>query len=279
MSPHKTVAYQGEEGAFSYLCAKKVFDAGAVFIGTKTFSDAFALLQKGQVDYAILPIENSIVGSIYEVYDELSLQNLSIIGESYYRVHHCLLVAGPTEIQNIKKVISHPKALGQCTKYLSRFPWIEKVEFYDTAGSAKYLASQAKALDTACIASCEAGEIYGLTSLAENIEDTSHNYTRFLAIAKEEKKETGNKATILFTLEHKVGALAKVLYLLQKEGINITKLESRPIIDKPFAYRFTIDCEKKEHLPLALSHCMEEMKPWTTSLQLLGLYEADTWIL
>jgi len=281
MSDQRRVVYQGEKGAFSHLCAKAHFGDSAEYIGEKTFLDVFSSLKTDRADYGLLPIENSLVGSIHEVYDLLGQFGFCIVAEEYRRIHHCLLCNPSTlskedRMRVLDKVISHPKALGQCEQFLAAFPKIEKVIYYDTAGSAKDL-SLSKEENVACIASKEAADIYNLQVLYENIEDDEENYTRFFVITKkplQESQKKGNKVTLMLTLPHQSGALADLLDVLKKHELNLTKIESRPLIGKAFEYIFYIDFESPHLTENKTKIVLEKIRPKTTSLQLLGCYEA-----
>jgi prephenate dehydratase len=237
----KTIVYQGIKGSFSYLTAVKRWGEGNHFLGMNTFREVFEAVAEDLADAAVIPIENSLAGSIYENYDGLIQHNLSIGGEAHTKIEHCLLGLG--DVENLKKVFSHPKALEQCTVFLRAHPQIKSVVHADTAGSAADVAAWGDPT-IASIASLECAELYGLKVLRAQIEDEPNNYTRFLFVEKGSPQiEKANKCSLSFTLEHTPGKLAGVLQHLSQHGMNLMKIESRPIKTKPFEYVFYVDVE------------------------------------
>jgi prephenate dehydratase len=219
----------------------------------------------------MIPIENSLAGSIHQNYDLLLRHDLYIIGEYLLRVQHCLIALPGVKKEEIKKAISHPQALGQCAAYL-RALGIKPEQGYDTAGSVKLL-KESGARDTAAIASHRAAEIYEMQILEEGIEDNSENYTRFLAISKTaaEGPEGESKTSIVFTLKNQPGALFKALSVFALRGISLTKLESRPIQGRPWEYLFYVDlaaARDEVHCTRALAHLGE----FAPMLRTLGTY-------
>ncbi len=228
-----TITYQGVLGAFSYITAVKLFGEDQNYKAASTFKEAFDYVNDGEADYAVLPIENSLIGSIFENYDLLNAYEMLIIGEHYMRIEHCLLVLPCLSVlKDVKKVLSHPKALQQCTDFFRNHPWIEAVVHIDTAAAAKEVADR-KDPAYAAIASAFAGEFYGLKMIERGIEDDIQNYTRFIILAKKEMiLETAvedDKCSLVMRLRHQPGTLANALELFGKYGFNLTKIESRPI--------------------------------------------------
>lgn len=231
----KRCLYQGVKGCYSYLAAQK-FNREFDLIGKKTFAEVFL------EDYGIIALENTIVGSIYENYDLLKEHGHTIIGETSLKIEHSLLSVSD-DLAQIKRVYSHPKALEQCARFFKCYPHIEKVVHFDTAGAAFDIAKRQNP-EEAAIASEQAGKLYGLNILAEKIQDYEDNYTRFALISrKAEKVEKGGKCSLMFTLEHKKGALASVLDAFYQLNLNLTKIESRPLKTRPFEYVFYVDLE------------------------------------
>lgn len=270
----KTIAYQGEQGAYSYLTAVKAFGEEPLYIGMRTFKEVFDLLHNGQADYAVIPIENSLVGSIYENYDLLNRYEAPIIAEHYTKIEHCLLAAHAVPLKNIKKVFSHPKALEQCKGFFSKHPWMEAIAYWDTAGAAAEIAERSDP-DCAAIASAQAGKIYKLNILKDNIEDDPQNYTRFVTIAKRGRAlHQADKISLSMHLKHAPGSLAKVLNKLGTQGMNLSKIESRPLKGSPFEYIFYVDFEFHGQKVEEVLYLLSELKSEVELLKILGFYKA-----
>ena len=236
------VAYQGIEGANSELAALQ-FSADAQAIGYYSFEEAFKATLKGDCDYACLPVENSLAGSINQTYDLLTDSVLHVVGEQIVRVHHNLLAKPDVALDQVKRVYSHPQALAQCANFLRKHH-MEAVTDFDTAGAAKLLAENG-GTGKAAIATKRAADIYGLEVLAEHIEDEDFNYTRFFILGHDEIAKTAGKqkTSLVLATRHKPGSLVSCLEEFPKNSINMTKLESRPRRDKPWSYLFYIDIE------------------------------------
>jgi prephenate dehydratase len=263
------VAFQGEPGAYS---EQAVFD----YLGEvdtqpcETFEDVFAAVTSGACDSGLIPIENSLAGSIHQNYDLLLRHDLHIAGEYFLRVRHCLIGFHGVAISEIRRVISHPQALGQCAGYLRELG-VKTEPVYDTAGSVKILKSNGERT-MAAIASKRAAEIYEMHILQEGIEDNPENYTRFLEIRPEPVFPVGEaKTSIVFTLKNQPGALFKALSVFALRDIDLTKIESRPLAGKPWEYLFYIDfigALKDETARRALEHLGE----YALMLRVLGSY-------
>jgi prephenate dehydratase len=263
------VAFQGEPGAYSEQAVFNYF--GTVETRpSESFDAVFDSVIVGECDYGLIPIENSLAGSIHQNYDLLLRHDLHIVGEYLLRVQHCLIAMPGVDKDDIKKAISHPQALGQCAAYL-RGLGIKAESVYDTAGSVKMLKESA-ARDTAAIASGRAAEIYGMQILEEGIEDNPENYTRFLAIARETVQPEGEaKTSIVFTLKNQPGSLFKALSVFALRDLDLTKIESRPLQGKPWEYLFYIDfigSTDEETVRKALDHLSE----YAMMLRVLGSY-------
>lgn len=237
-----TIAYQGVAGAFSEQAALQ-FAPDAEAIGFTTFEDAFAAAVSGRCTHAVLPVENSLAGSINQTYDLLTDSVLHVVGEQVVRVHHNLLALPGTRLADVKRVYSHPQALAQCQGFLRKHGF-EAVTDYDTAGAAKLLPERGGA-GVAALASKRAAATYGLEVLAENVEDLSFNYTRFFVLAADPapRGEGPQKTSLVLATRHRPGDLVDCLVEFPKHGINMTKLESRPRRDKPWSYLFYVDLE------------------------------------
>lgn len=265
-----TIAFQGERGAYSEEALSGTWP-GAKPVPCKEFADVFAAVQEGRVDAGLVPIENSTEGSINWTYDLLLNSQLTIAGEKFLRVRHCLLAQKGTALATGLKVHSHPQALAQCRDFLHE-KGLQAVQYYDTAGAAKDLASGKIPGGSAAIASHKAAEHYGLSILAEGIEDNRNNYTRFILISKKAPVPQADfKTSIVFSTQHKPGALFRVLKAFADAQINLTKLESRPTKATPWEYVFYLDFEGSAfHAPAKT--VLEKIKPDTLMLKVLGSY-------
>lgn len=263
------VAFQGEPGAYSEQAVFGYF--GAVETEPcETFDGVFEAVTGGGSAFGLIPIENSLAGSIHQNYDLLLRHNLHIVGEYFLRVKHCLIAFPGVEKAEIRKVISHPQALGQCAGYL-RGLGVKTEPVYDTAGSVKILkASGERTL--AAVASKRAAEIYEMAIVEEGIEDNQENYTRFLAIAPQPMiPQAEAKTSIVFTLKNQPGALFKAMSVFALRDIDLTKIESRPLAGTPWNYLFYIDfvgAIQDEMIQRALSHLGE----YALMLRVLGSY-------
>jgi arogenate/prephenate dehydratase len=220
------IAYQGEPGAFSEAAARRV-DPDAQLTPCRSFEEVFDTVVAAPGSYGVLPIENSIGGSIHRNYDLLLAHDLPIVAEVELPVvHHLLAVAGAT-LDGLKRVYSHPQGLAQCERFLRTLKGVDIIATYDTAGSAKMVAD-AGLKDAAAIASARAGEVFGLVSLAASVQDFDDNITRFLVVGQTPiRTVVADKTSIVFTLPNEPGSLFKALSVFALRGIDLTKLESR----------------------------------------------------
>ena len=263
------IAFQGEPGAYS---EQAVFNAfGDVETQPcESFDVVFDSVVSDESDAGLIPIENSLAGSIHQNYDLLLRHDLHIVGEYLLRVRHCLIAMPGVAKTDIRKVISHPQALGQCAAYL-RGLGVKTESVYDTAGSVKML-KESGARDTAAIASRRAAEIYEMQILEEGIEDNDENYTRFLAISKTGTQPDGEaKTSIVFTLKNQPGALFKALSVFALRDIDLTKIESRPLQGKPWEYLFYIDFIGAAHEETARK-ALDHLSEYALMLRVLGSY-------
>lgn len=221
------IAFQGEIGAYSELAVYKHFGSNVQVKPCKLFSDVFRSVDVGEVDYGVVPVENSIEGSVNQVYDLFMEYDLKVCGEIILKIEHCLIANFNATLDSIKVVYSHPQALGQCINFLEKSGY-KPIPTYDTAGSVKLIKEQG-VTDAAAIASERAAQIYGMKILRRNISDNPDNYTRFFVLSKNEVPPSGNdKTSIIFSVKHLPGALYKALEEFASREINLTKIESRP---------------------------------------------------
>lgn len=264
------VAFQGEIGAYSEEAVYSYFTSTVKTMPCKTLHDVFNLVENGEVDCAIVPIENSLEGSVNQTYDLFIDSNLMVNGELNLRIHHCLITLPSTKLSDIDTVYSHPQALGQCRRFLESLN-CENISTYDTAGSVRMLNDK-QLKNAAAIASERAAEIYRMKILKKGIEDNPNNYTRFFLISHKDAAPSGNdKTSIVFSLKHAPGALYGALKEFALRDINLTKIESRPTKQKPWEYNFYLDFEghRKE------KRCEEALKSLTKKsafLKVLGSY-------
>ncbi len=264
------VAFQGEAGAYSEAAALAFFGAGTATLPCEGLPGVFQAVAQGRASYGVVPVENSLEGSIAQTYDLLLESPLMVAGELNLRVSHCLIANPGATLASVKRVYSHPQALGQCQAFLRKLP-VEIVPSYDTAGAVKMIKEQ-HLLDGAAVASARAAALYGMATLASAIEDYPHNYTRFFVLGEQDASPTGDdKTSLVFSVKHRPGSLYSFLGVLKENGLNLTKIESRPTRHKPWEYNFYLDFEghrREEPARGALARLMEE----ATFLKVLGSY-------
>lgn len=278
---NQQIAYLGIPGSYSHLAVLQHFGKDAQYIGAKNFREIFSFVEKGEADFGIIPVENSLAGSVYDNYDLLSQHDVSVVGEHFLKINLQLLgvesaMPPDVRIEHLTKVVSHYKALEQCEGFFAKHAWIKKEPYTDTANAAKFVADQKDPL-MAAIASSETAEIYGLKTIKANIHDNPHNYTRFLIIGKKQNEIAGmNKCSIIFTVLHEPGSLVKALKILSDNAINLIKIESRPIHGKPFEYLFYVDFGWSKEKEKDVDSILEQFRNNTQTLKVLGFYEAGT---
>jgi prephenate dehydratase len=238
------IAIQGEPGSFSHEAAIKLVE-DAVIAPFALSADAFAALSNGAVDAAVVPIENSLAGSVSEHFDLLLNHDVRVEREALLRIRHNLIAISGSSIANIDRVFSHPVALAQCRAFLASHPRMEAFAFYDTAGSVKQLV-ELRDRHAAAIASEAAAHHYGAQILVAGIEDNPENFTRFFLVRRTRDLRVdpnSNKISIAFSVENRPGSLVSALSELSTIGTNLTKIESRPVHGKPWEYIFYVDCQ------------------------------------
>ena len=265
-----SIAYQGEPGAFSEAAARRV-DPDAQLVPCRSFDEVFDAVQAGTSAYGVLPIENSIGGSIHRNYDLLVERTLPIVGEVELPViHHLLAIPGAT-LDGLRRVYSHPQGLAQCERFLRTLTNVEIIATYDTAGSAKMVAD-AGLKDAGAIASARAGEVFGLVSLAASVQDFDDNITRFLVVGTAPLPDrVADKTSIVFSLPNEPGSLFKALSVFALRGISLTKLESRPIQGRPWEYLFYVDIPIGRH-DLRCARALVHLAEFARSMRTLGSY-------
>jgi len=236
------VAFQGERGAYSESAVYSFFGSSVDVKPCRNLSDVFESVEKGETKYGVVPIENSIEGSVSQTYDLFLKHDLKVCGETVLKIDHCLITNPKTSLNSIEAIYSHPQALAQCRSFLESLG-CELIPTYDTAGSVKMMKEKGL-MNAGAIASERAAEIYGMKILARDIADNPNNYTRFFVLSKEDSPPSGNdKTSIIFSVKHIPGALYHALGEFAIKNINLTKVETRPAKGKPWEYNFYLDFE------------------------------------
>ena len=236
------VAFQGETGAYGEEAAFRFFGPTTRIKPRESLEDVFKEVERGEVPFGVVPVENSLEGIISRVYDLLLDSSLMVCGEIELRVIHCLIANQQAGLDTIKRVYSHPQALAQCRTFLKHLG-CELIPTENTATSVRIVKERGR-LDEAAVASARAAEIYGMKVIAHEIEDNPNNYTRFFILSKEDSPPTGNdKTSIVFSTKDRPGALYQSLQAFSSRNVNLTKLESRPTRQKPWEYNFYLDFE------------------------------------
>lgn len=285
------IGYQGISGAYSEMAAESFVarkykgksDLGFEYVGCENFDKIFTSVESGEFEYGVIPVENSLAGSIHKNYDLLGKHNLKVVGEVYVHVNHQLVGLKNTKLSEVKEVYSHYQALAQCEYNIKKLlPSAKAVEYFDTAGSAQYV-KQTGDKSKAGLASVKAAKVYGLSILQKNFQDDKNNYTRFLVVNKEyrsfrsyvPKKTEKFKTTILFVIENSVvGALFKCLGCFSLRDINLTKIETRPIPKSPWRNQFYLDFEGKYNDEKVIN-AINNLKEYASEVKILGSYIAD----
>jgi prephenate dehydratase len=269
-----SVAFQGVAGAYSEQAVRQYFGSDVESVPRRAFEGIFAAVESGDVDYGMLPVENSVAGSVATSYELLVEHDLRVYAEVVLRVRHMLMAVPGTSLPEVRRVRSHPQALAQCQRYLTRHS-LEPVAAFDTAGSARDLAANPED-SVAVIASELAAELYGLEILERGIEDFPFNFTRFFVLSREDApRAQRSKTSIVFTTPHQPGALYACMGEFATRRINLTKIESRPRLNRPWQYIFYVDFEghgQDQACEAALIGLLRR----SSFVKLLGSYPAAT---
>ena len=266
------IGYLGIRGSFSHIAAEDVFGSQAALKNYDTFEAIFDAMKFDDIGYAIVPAENTETGSITTVVDLLARYGYYIVAEKLLKVSHSLLGVRGATLSDIKRIYSHPEPLAQCRAFLNAHPDIETYPSLSTAQAA-ITVSELNDKSVGCIASEQAGKIYGLDVIQQNIQNNDNNCTRFVVIAKKPcQDETCNKTSIVFMVEHRPGSLCEILNLFYHGGVNILKLESRPLKDRPFEYMFHLDFEGSI-ADSGVKETIERVKKTAANFIYLGCYK------
>lgn len=266
------IAYQGEPGAYSEAAALR-YTEHADLLACESFEQVFDAVDQGTATHGILPVENSIGGSIHRNYDLLLEHDLPIVGEVQLFITHNLMALPGTTIDALTRIYSHPQALAQCERFLRGLPHVAVEASYDTAGSAK-LVKEKHLVGAGAIASERAAEVFGLEILQSEIQDFSDNITRFLVISREADPDPlVDKTTVVFSLPNEPGALFKALSVFALRDIDLTKIESRPIRGRPWEYLFYVDLPLGRH-DLRCSRALVHLAEFARSMRTLGSYKS-----
>jgi len=266
------IAIQGEPGSFSHEATMKLLPDAAIAPFSLS-ADVFSALSNGAVDAAVIPIENSLAGSVLEHFDLLLTHDVKVVRETLLRIQHNLIAIDGTALGDIDRVFSHPVALAQCRKFLAAHPKMESYAFYDTAGSVKQLV-ELRDRHAAAIASEAAAHYYGASILQANVEDNAENYTRFFLVCRSAdaiSDSNANKISVAFSVENRPGSLVAALSELSSIGTNLTKIESRPVHGKPWEYIFYVDCQLQS--AAEGDRALAVLKPHCAMVKELGRYQ------
>lgn len=273
-----TAAYQGERGAFSEAAARRMFGEQVKAIPYRTFEEIFEAVSTAETDCAVVPIENSLAGSVHKNYDLLMEHQLTIIAETKLRIIHNLIALPGTALSDVRRVYSHPVALAQCEKFLRANPQIEVVTSHDTAGSVRLIFENGRR-EEAAIAGNEAAAVYGAEILAQGIEDNRENFTRFLLLTRHnhvnqiaaQTDTNKRKTSLVFRVANRPGALFRSLAVFALRDIDLMKIESRPIEGRPWEYSFYLDLAGDAHDP-AVARALDHLAELAESVRVLGSY-------
>ncbi len=265
-----TIACQGVEGAYSQIALEKLFREPAITY-VKQFEDVFTAIDQGLCRYGVLPLENSTAGSVNKVYDLMMKYNFTIVRSVRVKVSHCLLSRPGVKLEDIREIFSHEQAISQCADFLNQHPEIKVTPCANTALAARMVAESDRR-DIAALSSHNCAHLYGLQTLANSVQDKGNNYTRFICISKIPEIFPGaNHTSIMLTTPHSPGALYRIIARITSLGINLTKLESRPLPDQDFEFMFYFDLDVSVYSP-ALLHLLADLESLCETFRYLGSY-------
>lgn len=271
MQTQKRIAIQGIETSFHEVAAHKFFGKDVVSVDCMSFIELCEKLKNDEADFAVMALENTVAGSLMQNYGLLQEYNFNIIGEVYLRIEMMLMALPNTLLQDVHTIQSHPIALRQCHLYLNSLTHCKLVEKEDTAAAAKEI-SENNLVGVAAVANRAAAELFGMDILVENIESNRNNFTRFVILSKNKVVHpSNNKASLFFNLGHAPGSLAKVLQIFAEFNINLTKIQSVPIVGIPYKYNFHVDLIWEEYKNF--TEALELVKQHTVNLSILGEYK------
>src|SRR6266540_4096368 len=268
----EAVAIQGEAGSFSHAAAVQTRGDVIRLVSCPTFVELFRAVEGGAATSGVVPIENTLAGSVHENYDLLSAHALHVVAETELRIRHCLIAPPRTTLPQIRRVASHPVALAQCRHFFLTHPGVVAVPAYDTAGSVRDVMAGTAAADAA-IASKLAAELYGADVIAEALEDHAENYTRFLVVAREPAPRgpaESQKSSLMLSLGNTPGSLYRALGVFAARGLNLTKIESRPLPGRPWEYLFYLDVI--DGGAGGVAEAIEELRAFASGVRILGVY-------
>ncbi len=266
-----TIAYQGEPGAFSEQAARALFGKRARVKPLASFKDVFQFVSRSASHLGIIPIENSLFGSVHENYDLLLGHRLSIVGELKLRIQLHLMALPEVSLPQVHTVYSHPQALGQCDGFLRSLRGVDVVAHHDTAGAAKMIREQER-IDAAAIAGARAARLYRLRILRRNIANNHHNFTRFLVLSRRQIRPSAHaKTSLVFSLSNTPGALYQALAVFALREINLLKIESRPLVGKPWEYLFYLDIQGSRR-DQSVASALKQIKELSMFVRVLGSY-------
>jgi prephenate dehydratase len=264
------IAVQGIEGSFHDQAARAYFDDPLSIIPCERFENVIDAVTSGRADGALMAIENSIAGTILSNYTLIRDSGLFVTGEVMVRIEHHLMACASVSMSDVKEIRSHPMALQQCGNYLEKLPHVRRVETWDSAASARDLAIE-HSPSTAVIAPAQAARTHGLVILASGIESNKRNFTRFFVLSRAANAAGGTRASICLSIEHRVGALARILVTFARHGINLTKIQSTPIVGREWEYWMFMDLEFTDRD--IFYSAMNDIEPATDTASILGIFE------
>ncbi|HUG52219.1 MAG TPA: prephenate dehydratase [Vicinamibacteria bacterium] len=279
--PGYAAAYQGAPGAFSEDAARALVGDKVPLLPCWKFEDVFLAVESGQAAHGVLPIENTLAGSVQASYDLLAERSLTIVGETVRRIRHALLAPRGAQVPALRQVLSHPVALAQCEGFFRRHAHIEPVPVYDTAGAVERVVREGRT-EQGAIASRRAADLYGADVLEESVEDHPENYTRFLLVttaarasaAASASPRASHKTSLVFRVANRPGALVECLGHFASRGVDLAKIESRPLRGRPFEYMFYLDLIG-DAADSSVAEALAGLRRSTTMLRILGSYPRD----